>query len=182
MYLYHYVANTQVEELMTSKMLGRQVEGDHGDTLSAFYAPLGKSNIEKLRRAGFSAWKPALYLYRFDLANARCNNIRVSSLPQLEGVTHLYDHMSRSGWSELKKTITPLAWDCTKSMIREDYKKYKLLYEDVDVQVAKQIAIAKYDPDRKWANEVKRAYAYYIPHVMLYLTQPVSKIKYLGKF
>lgn len=182
MYFYHYVANIKVEDLRTSSQLKREVHGDHGDTLSAWYKPLGKTNIDKLRSAGFVNWYPTLYLYRFDIKDVSCNNIRVSSLSDFDIINECYNITPLEEWRKIKQIMTPLNWDCTKTMITKEYKKYKAVYDDIDKQVAKQIFLSKYHPDVKYRKEIKEAYGYYIPHVMFYLTKPITKIKYMGKF
>lgn len=182
MKFYHYT-RLKVEELKTSKMLGKKDDGTNTqDTLSVLFKPVGKTNIDKLRSAGFKAWDGDMFLYEMDLKDIPFTKAMWSSIPWITSVEEMYDKIPKEQYLTLKAQMCGLPHECTKQQLRTWYNKHKDLLENMNNQVTLQIAAAKYHPDAKWRKFVKGTYACYIPHMLCILTKPVTKIKYLGKF
>lgn len=182
MYLYHYV-RLEVDSLKTSTMLGRVPEvGDHGNTLSCLLAPVSKNSIDKLRKAGFKLWNGDLYLYKFDLKDVTFKEGGYSSLPLPWDLDDIYDNAPSSVYGKIKEDLIGLPWVFNKRQLREWYNKYKVLYDNNDKYVNLQIATYKYTKYKKRKDDIINSYATSIPHLMLKITKPVTKITLVGKF
>lgn len=191
MKFYHYVP-FEVDALKTSKMLYMDNEENqeaitslkqgHGETLSAFFAPLGKTNIDKLRNNGFVNYKKDLYLYEFDLNNITFKESECSSLWVLESLDHLYNKLPSDEFGKLKTKLGFAYWLYSKKEVKKLYDNWKYFLTNQDGNVELQIQMSKYDPDSTYRQKIKTSYAVYIPHMMFKITKPVTKIKLLGKF
>lgn len=186
MTLYHFcpVKLEPGDGLKTASMLDDDVKKRslEPDTLSALLAPISKTSIDRLRSAGFKSWDTTLYLYKFELKDVTCKEIRFSSNPMFDIMPFCDRDMPTSDRTQWRTKCKTLPYIFDKRQLESYYKKYKAVFEDNVPWVEKQIYVAKYHEDKEWRREVLDTYAYYIPHVLLKLTKPVTKIKHVGKF
>ena len=174
MFLYHY-APFEVDELCTYKMLNGRIESWQNETLSCFFHPLTKTQIDKLRSNMFIHWNKDLYCYKFKIDDMTFKEAYISSTPIDVILNTAAGKLSLEEIKQIRQEFWKVPYGCSKSQLKNFVKNNLEDLQNQDKYVNLQILMSKADPKEKGM------YAGCIPHVLVYISKPVTKISLIAK-
>jgi len=201
-YIYHY-SRTKFKTVKNRHMLGLPAPKEASDpekysrSFSAFFAPISKEQIEKIRKAGFIAWgKPGDPIYEYQISisdnkNSFVNPIKLTStIEQREFINKTWDKY----WKDNNINIEKIRkddnyWKDNKSKylkLRKEYSNkedkylkskgvYTVTINDFESSsVIKKLRLTQSkNINYNIIHGNKRQYATYIPHIHSGITKPL---------